>query len=80
MSEETAYVHNPTKDDFTMKYDINEDNEPVPYTVEAGDIKEFPKIVADHLKKHLATKILNIRGIKTNHEDEYAAVIKEISV
>lgn len=77
----TAYVHNITKDDFTVTYDTNQDGNPVEYTVEAGEIREFPIAIADHVKKHLAHKITNIRGIKINrYEEEYAAAMKEISV
>lgn len=73
-------VYNPTKEDFTCTYDTNGDGQPLSYTVNSMDIAFFPDFIAEHVKKHLADKIIQARGVKTNHEDEYKDILEEISV
>lgn len=74
-------IFNPLLTDFSCQYDINGDRQPVTYVVPAGEIfyvdQEF---LANHIKKHLATEIMNNRHVKTNYVDDYNEVIKEISV
>lgn len=74
-------VYNPSNEDFTTTYDINEDRNPVAYIAKAQEITFFSPIIAEHIKKHLANKLIQERGIKTNFQDEYDNLIKdELSV
>jgi hypothetical protein len=73
-------VFNPLDDDFTVTYDINGDRSPLAFTVHSGEIEFFQPAVAEHIKKHLADKILNQRTVKTNWADDHEKIVKEISV
>lgn len=72
-------IYNPMTEDFTTTY-ANEDNEPIPYTCPAQEISTFPAYIANKIKKNLAQVIVFKRGVKTNYEDDYNEVLKEISV
>jgi hypothetical protein len=48
--------------------------------MKAGEITYFPPDQVNFIKKHLADEILNERGIKTNWEDDFNAILKEIEV
>lgn len=68
-------------DTFTTTYDINEDGNPLTYSIEPLDIKAFPAPVAEHILNHLAYKIAKERTKSgTNYEIERAKAIKEIQV
>lgn len=54
--------------------------EPEPFTIPSQDIATFPTFLADVLASHLAQQIVFMRGIRTNYDDEYKAVLKEITV
>ena len=74
---------NPDSEDFTTTYDINEDGKPITYTIKSQQIQEFPLIIAEHIKKHLSTQIMNKRGERkgSNWEDDRRKIInEEISV
>ena len=73
-------IYNPTTKDFKVKYDINEDGKPVTYSIKAMEMAEFSNVVADHITKHLATHILNKRGIKENPELDLERITEEIEV
>jgi hypothetical protein len=77
--DKTIGVYNPLLKDFTARYDINEDGNPESFTIPALEIGYFKPFLANHIKKHLATKILNERGVQTNWEDDYNKVLEEIS-
>lgn len=68
------YLYNPTKDDFTVKWDD------VAHTIHSEELKAFPAYLADHIAHHLAKHIVGTRGIKTNYEDDFKAVMEEIIV
>ena len=70
---------NPDSEDFTTTYDINEDGKPVSYTIKSQQIQEFPQIIAEHIKKHLSTQIMNKRGVRkgSNWEDDRRKIINE---
>lgn len=72
-------VYNPLLVDFEVKYDINGTNEPETFVIHGGEIEYFNAPVAEHIKKHLANKIIQERGVKTNHEDEYKAILQELT-
>lgn len=73
-------LFNPDNEDFTVTYDINEDGKPLSYTIHAGEIASFEPIIADHVRKHLVNRIVMKRGIKTNYEDDFKKVNKELDV
>ncbi len=76
-SSKEVPVYNPDSDDFEITYDINEDKQPKSYILRSREIDYFPPVIADHIKKHLADRLLNKRGVKTNHSDEHDQIIKE---
>ena len=53
---------NPLKEDFSVKYDINGDANPIEFTAKAGKITTFDELVGNHMKKHLVEQIINVRG------------------
>lgn len=74
-----TYIYNPSKEDFTHTY-ANAENEPIEYTVPAGELQQYPYYLAQHLAKHLADKVMGDRGIRVNPEADHAAIMKEILV
>lgn len=56
---ESVELTNPTDADFTWRYNG------IPYTVLAGETKQFAKPVAYHLAKHLSTKMVTDDLMKT---------------
>ena len=72
--DKTVRIYNPDTEDFTWKYHGKE------YTIPALNMEQFPVDIANHLKKHLADYILNIRGVKDNPEDDLKKIYKEIEV
>ena len=73
-SKKTARIYNPHTEDFTVEFHGD------PYTIHALEMDEYPLAIANHIKKHLANLLLQKRGIKTNVEDDLAAIYKEIEV
>ena len=71
------YIWNPTTEDFTTTY-ADENNVPVEYTAPSLEMSRFPTYIARHIAKKLADVIVWKRGIKTNFEDDYKTVLKEI--
>lgn len=76
-AEKQKSLYNPLRTDFTWNW-AGENNVPQPYTIPSLGIATFPVRIADHLAKHLAQKIVLDRGVRTNYEDEYNTVLKEI--
>jgi hypothetical protein len=75
-------VKNPTRNDFSVTYDVNGDTNPVTFSVPAFDLVRFEdekigKHVAHHLTQHI---VGNVEGVKTNYQDDYDRVYKEITV
>ncbi len=79
-SKEKIGVRNPTDDDFSVTYDINNNGKPVTFTVPSHTIEYFEPIIAEHIIKHLAQKIVFSRAIKTNYEDEFEETKKGLVV
>lgn len=73
-------IFNPDTEEFKWNYDINGDRSPVEFVMPPLKISEFVEPVAKHLKKHLAETLVWKRGIKTNYDDEYNKILKEIEV
>lgn len=74
-----VYVINIDNEDFSITYDLKGNKEPELYEIKSLEIGKFPEPVAEHIKKHLAEKILNKRGVKTNYTDDLEKIINEIS-
>lgn len=73
------YLFNPLTEDFTTTY-ANDANKPITYTCPSMKISEFPTYLADHIAKHLAQKIVFKRGIQHNYEQDFRAVLQEITI
>lgn len=71
------YIHNPLFEEFSCDF-ATDDNPPITYTLSPHDIKAFPPYLADHIAKHLAQRVIAVRGIKTNYDDDYKEAIREI--
>lgn len=72
-------IFNPSSQDFSITYDINNDSNPVEFTIEALQYKEFPEVVANHIADHLAKKIAFEEGWKgSNYDDKYKSVLARI--
>lgn len=56
---ESVQITNPTDADFTWRYNG------IPYTILAGETKQFAKPVAYHLAKHLSTQMVTADIMKT---------------
>jgi len=67
-------IYNPDIEDFTFAFN-GED-----YTAKSLEISRFPEHISNHLKKHLADRILNKRGVRTNVRDDLEEIYKEIEV
>jgi hypothetical protein len=77
----SSLIYNPERDDFTVYYDINGDQNPVAFTIPAGEIKEFDEPIASHIKKHLVDHMLNKKGaINGNVELAKEKYLSEIEV
>lgn len=59
-------LQNIDDEDFVFEYDRSRGN--YPYLIRAGEVKRFPRFLAEHALKHLIDKILNKRKEKTNNE------------
>lgn len=76
-AEKMVRIYNPNIRDFTVPFHGKK------HTIHSLEIEPFPYSVAEHIKKHLATEVLNERGgVKSgsNHEDTMKAIYKEIEV
>ena len=71
-------LQNIDDEDFEFEYDKSSGN--WPYVIPAGEIRRFPRFLADHALKHLLDKILTKRNIKTNNETERATLASQIVV
>ena len=72
MEANKLVLKNPLLDDFTVEYDKYGDN-PMSFTIPAGEIKEFDEPYASHIKKHLYDAVINDRnlnGIALNADPE----------
>jgi len=57
-------IQNIDTEDFTFEYGKSEGN--YPYTIPAGEVKRFPRFLAEHAVKHLIDKMLNKDDKRTN--------------
>ena len=54
---DTVSIQNIDDEDFIFEYDKSKGN--YPYIIPAGQVKRFPRFLAEHAVKHLIDKILN---------------------
>lgn len=81
MSDSSVAIFNPLNDDFTVKYDENGNGDPVSFTIKAKSVAKFAPHIANHITKHLATAIYDLRGNpKFDREIQMDAYKKEISM
>jgi len=84
--EKEVAIYNPDDQPFTTTYDVSETGNPVEFTIPGRQIKTFPETIAKHLRKHLATHLLNKRSHKTvgdvrlSWQDSYNEYLKETEV
>ena len=64
-NNELVYVFNPTKNDFTTSYDVNENGHPQEFTIRSREGDKFKRFIADHIAKKLKDEILG--AMKNNN-------------
>jgi hypothetical protein len=64
-SYDTIAIQNIDNEDFVFEYDKSRGN--YPYIIPAGQIKRFPRFLAEHAVKHMIDKILNKRDQRTDN-------------
>lgn len=67
-------IYNPDIEDFTVNYHGS------PVSIRSMEMQTYAFEVANHIKKHLANKLLHKRGIKNSAEDDLKEIFKEIEV
>ena len=71
-------LQNIDDEDFVFEYDRSHGN--YPYIIPAGQVKRFPRFLAEHALKHLIDKILTKRKEKTNNDTLRQALAGEIVI
>ena len=71
-------IQNIDDEDFVFEYDRASGN--WPYTVPAGEIRRFPRFLAQHAVKHLIDKILTKRDVKINNVQARQELASQIVV
>lgn len=72
--ETPILLFNPSRDDFTHPFDGK------PYTLPSRKIVTHPKWLADHLAKHLASKLATLDSEKIHFEERMKKWYKQIYV
>lgn len=67
-------IQNIDTEDFHFAYNKR------PYMVAAGEVRRFPKFLAEHCMKHLIDHILNKKDIKTSNVEERSKLATQIYV
>lgn len=81
MSRNKIYVFNPLNEDFSVKYDVNNDKNPVSFTIIAKETAKFDKHVVKHLKKHLADRMFDVKGdYRKAREPQIKKFYKEMEI
>lgn len=73
---EPKQLYNPLLSDFSVTH-LDDQNEPHVYTLPAQEISTYPAYLANFIQKHLATEILNVRGIDGGNVDATLKLINE---
>ncbi len=76
-----VYIFNPLNEDFDVKYDINNDRNPVTFTIKAKETASYEKVIADHFKQALAVRIFDLRGnVRKDRDIQMKEIYKEIEI
>lgn len=71
-------LYNPLTEDFTVQM-ADEENNPHQYTIHAGEVETFPAYIANHIRKHLASKIyLDRYGARVTQDFVMPDILKEL--
>jgi|SRR3990167_5939957 len=76
---EKVGIYNPDTEDFICTR-REEDNKSVEYTIPGVNSAYFEPKLAEYIKNKLAVYLMNKRTIKTNYDDDFKEVLKEISI
>src|SRR3990167_6814495 len=71
-------IQNIDDEDFVFEYDRSRGN--YPHVIPAGQVKRFPRFLAEHAVKHLIDKILNKRKERTNNDPLRQALAEQIVI
>ncbi|MCR4343330.1 MAG: hypothetical protein NUV44_01060 [Candidatus Scalindua sp.] len=77
--QEKRGLFNSLTHDFSYEW-LDDTNKPHTLTIKSHEIGYFPTGQWQFMRRHLADAVINTRSIKTNYEDEYKEVLKEIDV
>lgn len=77
-SYDVVALHNIDSDDFVFEYDRSQGN--YPHVIPAGEIKRFPRFLAEHALKHLIDKILTKQKVRTSNEEARRNLAEQIVV
>ena len=81
MPKEKIPVLNPLTEDFTFKYDVNNNRNPVSFTIHAGEAEWYEPYLAKHAKKQLANLIFDKQGNpRKDREMQIKEIMKDISI
>jgi len=64
-SYDVVAIQNIDDEDFTFEYDRSRGN--FAHVIPAGQVRRFPRFLAEHALKHLIDKILNKQNVSTAH-------------
>ena len=71
-------IQNIDDEDFVFEYDRSRGN--FPHIIPAGQVKRFPRFLAEHAVKHLIDKILTKRKERTNNEPLRQSLAEQIVI
>lgn len=78
IKEESLF--NPLDEDFTVTYDIYENKQPETYVAKSKEISTFPTTIAQHIKKHLLSKLVEERELGYVTPELHQELLEEIEV
>lgn len=70
-------IYNPLASSFSTTYDVLGTGKPETFTIEPYTVGEFEPVVAEHVRKHLITEIINYRDINPLYTEEVAEISAE---
>ena len=71
-------LQNIDSEDFVFEYAKSEGNPP--YNIPAGEVKRFPRFLAEHALKHLIDKILTKQKQKINNQEARMELASQIVI
>lgn len=76
-NEAPKYIFNPLNEDFSVDYDVPGKGRTT-FTIHAREAESFPTYIANHVKKHLANRVLHTRGVRFNVDADLQEIGREI--